>query len=81
MREVGSAVGFFSEYWNEHVAIKLLYTKFVFSDKVFYRGVPGFATDCPCGVCWRGLTTFLLFVRPLSFGYLVFSYNRSVSLA
>ena len=25
--------------------------------RIFYRGVPGFATDCPCGVWCRGLTT------------------------
>ena len=37
---------------------------------LFYRGVPGFATDCPCGVWCRGLTTCLLYVGPL-FGNLV----------
>ena len=32
---------------------------------MFYRGVPGFATDCPCGVWCRGLTTCLLHVGQL----------------
>ena len=30
-----------------------------------YRVVPGFATDCACGVWCRGLTTCLLYVGPL----------------
>ena len=44
--------------------------KFTFHTRIFYRGVPGFATDCPCGVWCRGLTTCLLYVGPL-FGNLV----------
>ena len=31
---------------------------------IFCRLVSGFATDCPCGVCCRGLTTWLLYVGP-----------------
>ena len=31
---------------------------------IFCRGVSGFATDCPCGVWCRGLTTCLLHVGP-----------------
>ena len=38
---------------------------FTFPTRIFYRGVPGFATDCPCGVWCRGLTTFPLYVCPL----------------
>ena len=53
------------EYWIEHVASRLLYIMYRFSAMIFYRGVPGFATDCPCGVCCRGLTTCLLYVGPL----------------
>ena len=34
---------------------------------IFCRGVSGFATDCPCDVWCRGLTTCLLHVGP-SFG-------------
>ena len=30
----------------------------------YSAGVPGFATDCPCGVWCRGLTTCLLYVGP-----------------
>ena len=32
---------------------------------IFYRGVSGFATDCPCGVWCHGLTICLLYVTPL----------------
>ena len=44
-----------------------------------YRGVSGFATDCPCGVWWRGLTTCLLYVGQL-FGNLVRNDSRYVIL-
>ena len=42
----------------------------IYWTRIFYRGVSGFATDCPCGVWCRGLTTCLLYVGPL-FGYLL----------
>ena len=48
----------------------LLYVMFTFPTRLFYRGVPGFATDCPCGVWCRGLTICLLYVGPF-FGNLV----------
>ena len=67
------------EYWIEHVTFGLLYFMFSFSTRVFYRGVPGFATDCPCGVWWRGLTTCLLYVGPL-FGNPVWNDNGFSSL-
>ena len=35
-----------------------------YSTWIFCRGVSGFATDCPCGVWCRGLTTCLLHVGP-----------------
>ena len=44
------------EYWTEHVTFGLL------STIIFYRRVPGFATDFPCGVWCRGLITCLLYV-------------------
>ena len=47
--------------------------------RICYRGVLGFATDCPCGVWCRGLTTCLLYVGPL-FGNLVENDSRFVSL-
>ena len=37
---------------------------FKFPSRIFCRRVPGFATDCPCGVWCRGLTTCLLYVGP-----------------
>ena len=37
--------------------IYVTYVMFTFPTRIFYRGVPGFATDCPCGVWCRGLTT------------------------
>ena len=58
------------EYWIEYVTFGLLYVIFTFPTRIFYRGVPGFATDRPCGVWCRGLTTCLLYVGPL-FGNLV----------
>ena len=58
------------EYWIEHVTFRLLYVTFTFPTRIFCRGVPGFATGCPCGIWFRGLTTCLLYVGPL-FGNLV----------
>ena len=82
-----------SEYWIEHVTFRLFYVMFGFSIRIFYRRVPDFATDCPCGVWCRGLTTCLLYVGPL-FGngigfckcdimennfFIVFSYVSHIS--
>ena len=50
-----------------------------FNTRIFDRGVPGFATDCPCGVWWRGLTTCPLYIGPL-FWNLVYNDSRLVSL-
>ena len=58
------------EYWIEPVTFGTLDLMFTFPTKIFYRGVPGFAIDCPCSVWCRGLTTCLLYVGPL-FGNLV----------
>ena len=58
------------EYWLQNVTFVLLYVMFRFSTRIFYRGFPGFATDCPYGVWCRGLTTHLLYIGPL-FGNLV----------
>ena len=58
------------EYWIEHVIFGLLYVMFTFPTRIFYRGVQGFATDCPYGTWCRGLTTCPLYVGPL-FGNLV----------
>ena len=53
-----------SEYRPEHVTFGLLCVTFKFPSRLFCRRVPGFATDCPCGVWCRGLTTCLLYVGP-----------------
>ena len=60
----------FSFLLIEHISFGLLYVMFTFPTRILYRGVPGFATDCLCGVCCRGLTTCPLYVGPL-FGNLV----------
>ena len=41
------------KYWIEHVTFGLLYVMFRFPIRIFYKDVPGFATDC------------LLYVGPL----------------
>ena len=53
-----------SEYRIQHGAIGPLYVISSYSTWVFCRGVSGFATDCPCDVWCRGLTTCLLHVGP-----------------
>ena len=67
------------EYWIEHITFRLLCVMFRFSTRIFYRGVPGFETDCPCGVWCRGLTTCPEYVGP-PFGNLGWSNSRFVSL-
>ena len=66
------------EYRIQHT-IGLLYATSIYSTRIFYRGVSGFATDCPCGVWCRGLTTCLLYVGPL-FGYLLLNNSWAVGL-
>ena len=46
------------EYRIQHGANGPLYVTSTYSTWIFCRGVSGFATDCPCGVWCRGLTTF-----------------------
>ena len=53
-----------SEYRIQHGAIGPLYVTSSYSIWIFCRGVSGFATDCPCDVWCRGLTTCLLHVGP-----------------
>ena len=52
------------EYRIQHGANGPLYITSSYSTWIFCRGVSGFATDCPCGVWCRGLTTCLLHVGP-----------------
>ena len=56
--------GVITIYRPEHVNFGLLCVIFKFPSRIFCRRVPGFATDCPCGVWCRGLTTCLLYVGP-----------------
>ena len=58
------SVDLLSEYRIQHGAIGPLYVTSSYSTWIFCRGVSGFATDCPCVVCCRGLTTCLLHVGP-----------------
>ena len=53
-----------SEYRIQHGAIGPLYVTSSYSTWIFCRGVSGIATDCPCDVWCRGLTTCLLHVGP-----------------
>ena len=75
-----SAPGHNFEYWIEHFTFGLFYAIFRFSSSNFYRGVPGFATDCPCGVWCRGLTICLLYIGP-RFGNLVWNNSWFVSVS
>ena len=52
------------EFWID-ITFGLLYVMFRFSNRMFYSGVPGSATDFPDSVWCRGLTTCLLYVGPL----------------
>ena len=53
-----------SENRIQHNAIGPLYVTSSYSTWIFCRGVSGFATDCPCDVWCRELTTCLLHVGP-----------------
>ena len=53
-----------SHYRIQHGAIGPLYVTSSYSTWIFCRGVSGFATDCPCDVWCRRLTTCLLHVGP-----------------
>ena len=53
-----------SQYRIQHGIIGPLYATSSYSTWIFCRGVSGFATDCPCDVWCRGLTTCLLHVGP-----------------
>ena len=65
-------------YWIGHATFGFLCAMFRLS-RIFYRVFPGFATDRPCGVWCRELTTWLLNVDP-RFGNLVWNYSGFESL-
>ena len=58
------SLGLLSEYRIQHGAIGPLYVTSNYPTWMFCRGVSGFATDYPCDVWCRGLTTCLLHVGP-----------------
>ena len=68
-----------SEYQIQHGAIGPAYVTSSNSTWIFCRGVSGFATDCPCGVWCRGLTTCLLHVCP-PFGNRLLNNSWAVGL-
>ena len=68
-----------SEYRIQHGDIGPLYVTCSYSTWIFCRGVSGFATDCPCDVWCRGLTTCLLHVCP-PFGNLFLNTSWAVGL-
>ena len=58
---------------------RALYVTSSHSTWILCRGVSGFATDCPCGVWCRGLTTCLLHVGP-PFGNRLLNNSWAVGL-
>ena len=67
------------EYWIQYDANGPLYVTSCCSTWIFCRGVSGFATDCPCDVWCRGLTTCLLHVGP-PFGNRILNNSWAVGL-
>ena len=67
------------EYRIQHGANGPFYVTSSYSTWIFWRGVSGFATDCPCGVWCRGLTTCLLHVGP-PFGNRILNNSWAVGL-
>ena len=68
------------ELWAlNFITFGLLHVMSRFSPGIFYMGIHGFATDCPCGVWCRVLTTCLLYAGPL-FGNVVGTDSVFVSL-
>ena len=73
------SLDFLSEYRIQHGAIGPLYVTSSYTTWIFCRGASGFATDCPCKVWCRGLTTCLLHVGP-PFGNRYLNTNWAVGL-
>ena len=67
------------EYRIQHGANGPLYVTSSYSTWIFCREVSGFATDCPCDVWCRGLTTCLLLVGP-PFGNRILNNSWAVDL-
>ena len=73
------SLDFLWEYRIQHGANGPLYVTPSYSTWIFCRGVSGFATDCPCGVWCRGLTTCLLHVGS-PFGNRILNNSWAVGL-
>ena len=67
------------EYRIQHGTNGLLCVTSSYSTWIYCRGVSGFATDCPCGVWCRGLTTCLLHDGP-PFGNRILNNSWAVGL-
>ena len=67
------------QYRIQHGAFGPLYVTSSYSTWIFCRGVSGFATDCPCDIWCRGLTTCLLHVGP-PFGNRLLNNSWAVGL-
>ena len=76
---MGLSLAILSEYRIQHGANGPLYVTSSYSTWIFCRGVSGFATDCPCGVWCRGLTTCLLHVGP-PFGNRILNNSWAIGL-
>ena len=68
-----------TDYRIQHGAIGPLYVTSSYSIWISCRGISGFATDCPCDVWCRGLSTCLLHVGP-PFGNRFLNTSWSVGL-
>ena len=77
--EITAGLDLLWEYWIQHGANGPLYVTSCYSTWIFCRGVSGFATDCPCDVWCRGLTTCLLHVGP-PFGNRILNNSWAVGL-
>ena len=67
------------EYRIQYGANEPLYVTSSYSTWIFCRGVSYFATDCPCGVWCRGLTTCLMHVDP-PFGNRILNNSWAIGL-
>ena len=69
---------FILEYWIDFSFMEPHCPKFIFSNSIFHRDVPGSATDCPCRIWCRGLTTSLVYFS-LLFGNIVWNNSWHAS--
>ena len=53
------AYGVINERSVSNSDARIFYVKFIFSARIFYRGVPSFATGCPC-LNWQLVCMFYI---------------------